>query len=128
MRRYLAVAVAVLALLGALAPPVFAQAPAPKVTIEGLVDQTMTYTKNMSIYDNDLTRDKDKTWNARMRGNLYITGEVGKVKAFTFLKHDVSYGSATGGAYGVPFHQGPFGLTDGNLQAEVQGLIDLVEL
>ena len=128
MRRYLAVAVAVLALLGALAPPVFAQAPAPKVTIEGLVDQTMTYTKNMSIYDNDLTRDKDKTWNARKRGNLYITGEVGKVKAFTFLKHDVSYGSATGGAYGVPFHQGPFGLTDGQLQAEVQGLIDLVEL
>ena len=128
MRRHLAVAVAVLALLGALAPPVFAQAPAPKVTIEGLVDQTMTYSSNMSIYDLDLTRDHDKSWNGRTRGNLYFTAEVGKVKAFTFIKHDVSYGSTTGAAYGVPFHNGPFGLTDGNLQAEVQGLVDLVEL
>ena len=128
MRRYLSVAVAVLAFLGVLAPPAFAQAPAPKVTIEGLVDQTFTYSNNMSIYDLDLTRSFDKSWNGRTRGNLYITGEVGKVKAFTFLKHDVSYGTTTGGQYGVPFHQGPFGLTDGQLQAEIQGLVDLVEL
>src|SRR5207247_1945710 len=83
MRRYLAVAVAVLALLGALAPPVFAQAPAPKITIEGLVDQTFTYSKNMSIYDQDVTRDKDRSWTGRTRGNLDITAEIGKVKAFT---------------------------------------------
>ena len=133
MRRYFAVAIAVFAFLGVLAPPAFAQAPAPKVTIEGLVDQTMSYTNNISIYDNDVTRAHDKNWNARMRGNLYITGEVGKVKAFIFLKNDIAYGSATGGSYGrgsdgKSLGGGPFGTTDGNLQAEIQGSTDLVEL
>src|SRR5207245_7981591 len=68
MRRGLTVAFAVLALLGVLAPPVFAQAPAPKVTIEGFIDQTTTAEQNMSIYDTDVTRSKDSEWHGRDGG------------------------------------------------------------
>ncbi len=128
MRRYLAVAVAVLAFLGALAPPAFAQAPAPKVTIEGLVDQTMTYSKNMSIYDLDVTRDHDKSWTGRTRGNLYFTAEVGKVKAFTEIRHEFLYGGAGSRGQAVnPGGAGPFGVNNGTLQAEISA-IDMVQL
>jgi hypothetical protein len=51
MRRLLILAVALVALVGMLAPPAMAQAPAPKVTITGLIDQIGTYNRNMSVYD-----------------------------------------------------------------------------
>ena len=49
MRRTLVVVLAVLGVLGVLAPSAFAQAPAPKVTIDGFLDQTTSWSNNMSI-------------------------------------------------------------------------------
>ena len=49
MRRSVVVVLAVLVTLGMLAPPSFAQAPAPKVTINGLVDFVTSAYKNWSI-------------------------------------------------------------------------------
>ena len=60
MRRLLVLAVALVAVLGMLAPPAMAQAPAPKVTITGFIDNVGTYTRNMSTYDFNLNRDNDR--------------------------------------------------------------------
>ena len=59
MRRLLVLAVTLVAVLGIMAPPVMAQAPAPKVTITGFIDELGTYTRNMSIYDLDYNRAND---------------------------------------------------------------------
>ena len=66
MRRIVVVATAVVALLGALSPPVSAQAPAPKVTITGLIDTVTLGTKNG--FDGNYSRTDDSTWHARNRG------------------------------------------------------------
>jgi len=137
MRRSLTVAFAVLALLGVLAPPVFAQAPAPKVTIEGFIDQTTTWDHNMSIYDTDVTNRKDDQWYGRERGRFQITGEVGKVKGVFLFEHDAQFGSSSGRQYGAA-SEGcnavstttigcPFGRGDGSLQTEF-GRLEIVWL
>ena len=46
MRRVTVTAVLALAILAMLAPPGFAQAPAPKVTISGLFDQITSMGRN----------------------------------------------------------------------------------
>ncbi len=43
MRRIFVLALAALALLGVMTPDAFAQAPTPKFTISGLIDQVGTY-------------------------------------------------------------------------------------
>src|SRR5262245_115086 len=48
MRRTLVLALTALALLGALVPDAFAQAPTPKFLINGLIDQIGTYAVNTS--------------------------------------------------------------------------------
>jgi len=95
MRRLLILAVALVAILGILAPPAMAQAPAPKVTITGLIDQVGTYTKNMSNYDNNLNRSHDAQLYGRTRGRFDVIGEVGKAKAVLGLEID-SYWGQTG--------------------------------
>jgi len=134
MRRGLTVAFAVIALLGVLAPPVFAQAPAPKVTIEGFIDQTTTAEQNMSIYDTDVTRSKDSEWYGRERGRFQITGEVGKVKGVFLFEHDANFGTSSGRSYadaqeGSPTGAGagPFGRGDGSLNTEF-GRLEIVWL
>ncbi len=93
MRRYLVVALAVLTLLGVLSPPAFAQAPAPKVTITGAVDQVSSLGQN--IYDGNQTRTGDNEWYARMRFRPDITAEVGKAKVVLGLEIDTVYGQVS---------------------------------
>jgi len=95
MRRLLVLAVALVAILGVLAPPVMAQAPAPKVTITGLIDQVGTYTKNMSQYDANLNIGRDTQLYGRTRGRFDFIGEVGKAKAVLGIEID-SYWGQTG--------------------------------
>src|SRR2546426_5829871 len=95
MRRLLILAVALVAILGILAPPAMAQAPAPKVTITGLIDQVGTYTKNMSQYDTNLNIDRDRQLYGRTRGRFDFIGEVGKAKAVLGIEID-SYWGQTG--------------------------------
>lgn len=90
MRRIVVVATAVVALLGALSPPVSAQAPAPKVTINGLIDTVTLGTKNG--FDGNYARTDDSTWHARNRGVFTITGEVGKAKGVLALEIDLGWG------------------------------------
>ena len=97
MRRLLVFAVTLVAVLGILAPPVMAQAPAPKVTITGFIDELGTYTKNMSQYDHSYDRASDTTAYGRTRGRFDIIGEVGKAKAVFGFELDMYYGQ-TGNA------------------------------
>jgi len=92
MRRLLVLAVTLVAVLGVLAPPAIAQAPAPKVTITGFIDQIGTYTSNMSQYDNDYNRKGDTQAYGRTRGRFDVIGEVGKAKAVLGLELDMYYG------------------------------------
>ena len=63
MRRMLVLSLALMALLGFVAPPdVFAQAaaPTPKATITGFVDNVGTFAQNLSGYDNNQNRSKHR--------------------------------------------------------------------
>jgi hypothetical protein len=92
MRRLLILAVALVAVLGMLAPPAMAQAPAPKVTITGFIDEIGTFGKNLSDYDNNYSRQKDTQATGRTRGRFDIIGEVGKAKAVLGIELDAMYG------------------------------------
>lgn len=92
MRRLLLLTVVLVAFVGFLAPPVMAQAPAPKVTITGMIDQIGTYTRNMSQYDNNYNRAGDVQSYGRTRGRFDIIGEVGKAKGVLGLELDMYYG------------------------------------
>ena len=94
MRRLLAVAVAVVALFG-LVVPAMAQAPAPKVTITGTIDQIGTYTSNMSKYDLNYGRARDDEMYGRTRGRFDVVGEVGRAKAVLGLEIDAYYGQTS---------------------------------
>jgi hypothetical protein len=91
----------VLAILGMLAPPSFAQAPpAPKVTITGLVDFATSVYKNTMPGDaasGNITDDSDTGWYSRERGVFTVTGEIGKSKGVLALEFDF-----LNGAGGVP--------------------------
>ena len=72
--RGIVVVLAVLVCLGIVAPPSFAQAPAPKVTISGLVDFVTTAYKNLSHQQGqagtspaqpDVSNAKEKGWYSR---------------------------------------------------------------
>ena len=92
MRRLLVFAVALVAGLGMLAPPAMAQAPAPKVTITGFIDEIGTFGKNLSDYDLNYSRQKDTQATGRTRGRFDIIGEVGKAKAVLGIELDAMYG------------------------------------
>jgi len=95
MRRLLVIAVALVAVFG-MVVPAMAQAPAPKVTITGIIDQIGTYTSNMSKYDLNYGRAKDSELYGRTRGRFDIIGEVGKAKAVLGLEIDAYYGQSSG--------------------------------
>ena len=99
MRRGVTLAVAVLALLGVLAPPPAsaqapAAAPAPKVTINGLIDNVVTWGQN--AFDTNFAARKDSLWAARTRGVFTFTGEIGKAKGVLALELDYGYGQVSG--------------------------------
>jgi len=77
MRRFLVKALFTFVVLAMLAPPVFAQAPAPKVTITGLFDQITSAGRN--FYDGNLTRTSDREWYARTRFRPDFEFSVGPV-------------------------------------------------
>jgi hypothetical protein len=105
MRRLVVLAVALVAVLGVVAPAM-AQAPAPKVTITGLIDQIGTYSRNMSIYDSNYNRSKDELTYGRTRGRFDVIGEIGKAKAVLGLEIDMYYGQT--------------GSSDNNIQGDAQ--------
>src|ERR1700730_6248812 len=97
MRRMLILSLALLALVGFLAPPAaFAQAPAgapaPTFTITGFIDNVTTYTHNISGYDSNLNRSRDNQWYGRIRGRFDIIGQVGPAKAVFGFEIDAYWG------------------------------------
>jgi hypothetical protein len=72
-------AVLAFVILAILAPPAFAQAPAPKVTITGLFDQITS--AGWNFYDGNLTRTSDREWTAHVRFRPDFEFAVGRVKA-----------------------------------------------
>jgi hypothetical protein len=98
MRRILFLSLALVALLGFVAPPeVSAQAtaPTPKFTITGLIDSVGTWTQNMSANDLNLNRNRDHQLYGRTRGRFDIIGEVGAAKGVFGFEID-SYWGQTG--------------------------------
>jgi hypothetical protein len=90
MLRFLVAAVLTLVTLVALAPPGFAQAPVPKVTISGLFDQVTSMGRN--TYDGNLTRNSDSEWYGRTRFRPDFEFAVGRVRAVLGLEIDLAYG------------------------------------
>src|SRR5256885_1885380 len=90
MRKFLVIAVFAFVTVAMLAPPVLAQAPAPKVTITGLFDQVTSFGKNYS--DGNASRDSDHEWYARTRFRPDFTFEVGRTKAVLGIEIDLTYG------------------------------------
>ena len=98
MRKFVVTIVVVLVSLAMLAPPGFAQAPAPKVTINGLVDFVTSAYKNASHSTGapgqpDITDGREKGWYSRERGVFTLTGEVGRVKGVWAIELDFSNGA-----------------------------------
>jgi hypothetical protein len=89
--------VAIAAMLAS-ASPALAQAPGPKVTITGLIDNLANFNRNSSMThsDFDITRKQDEAY-ARTRGRFDVIGEVGRAKAVLGLEIDMLYGQ-TGAA------------------------------
>src|SRR5499427_9170890 len=95
MRKMLILSLALLALLGFVAPPdVFAQAaaPTPKATITGFIDNVGTWTQNMSTSDFNWNRNRDHQTYGRTRGRFDIVGEVGQAKAVFGFEIDAYWG------------------------------------
>lgn len=99
MRRTLLVVLALIAAVGLLAPPVMAQAPAPKVTINGLIDFSASISKNW--IDADVTNARDQYSYTRQRGRIDIIGEVGKSKMVWGIELDFSNGQSSVAAPGT---------------------------
>jgi len=95
MRRMLVLSLALMALLGFVAPPdVFAQAaaPTPKATITGFIDNVGTFTQNLSSSDLNWGRNRDHQVYGRTRGRFDIVGEVGQAKAVFGFEIDAYWG------------------------------------
>src|SRR5215467_8046344 len=98
MRRILFLSLALVALLGFVAPPdVFPQAaaPAPKFTITGLIDNVGTWTQNISSQDANVNRNRDHQFYGRTRGRFDIIGEVGQAKGVFGFEIDAYWGQTS---------------------------------
>jgi hypothetical protein len=93
MRTILAAVLSVVVILGLAVSPGFAQPPAPKVTINGLVDFATSIYKN--VRDSDITNDTDEGWYSRERGVFTFTGEIGKAKGVMALEFDFTNGQGS---------------------------------
>ena len=124
MRKVLTTAVFAVVALAMLAPPVLAQAPAPKVTINGLFDQVTTAGRN--FYDGNYGRDNDREWYARTRFRPDFTFEVGRTKAVLGLEIDLMYGQGGSNDGGFPGNvSGAPGGFAGGTKAATNGALDL---
>jgi hypothetical protein len=124
MRRVLVTAVLAIVAIATLAPSVFAQAPAPKVTITGLFDQVTTAGRN--FYDGNYGRDNDREWYARTRFRPDFTFEVGRTKAVLGIEIDLMYGQGGSNDGGFPGNvSGAAGGFAGGTKAATNGALDL---
>lgn len=138
MRRSVVVVLAVLAIVGILAPPSFAQAPAPKVTINGLVDFVTTAYKNWSqsggaangqLGQPDVTNNREKGWYSRERGVFTLTGEIGKVKGVWAIELDFTNGAgnvntSNNGSQGVVGVTASGTSANFDLDTDIQGAVE----
>ena len=144
-RTSLAVLMVALALVALAAPMAYAQAPATKVTINGIIDSVSSLSRNMSTVDLNYSRTGDKEWYARSRGRFDIIGEIGKARAVLGLEIDATWGqtgnadsaaagsfacaanTGTGGIAGaVTCPQQRFGAQGGfDLNTDVPGIIEI---
>jgi hypothetical protein len=99
MRQKFVFVLAAIALVGFLAPPVMAQAPAPKVTVTGLIQFAASISKNWN--DVDVTNPKDTLSYTRERGRFDIIGEIGKSKVVWGVELDFHNGFGTTSQAGV---------------------------
>jgi hypothetical protein len=121
MRRSLLTAVLTLVILVTLAPPGFAQAPVPKVTISGLFDQVTSMGRN--TYDGNLTRNSDSEWYGRTRFRPDFEFAVGRVRAVLGLEIDLAYGQMGPNDGGFPGNNsGQSGGSAGNAAAPAGAL------
>jgi len=121
-----------------LAPPAFAQAPAPKVTITGLVDFVTTAYKNWSHNSNqaggvpgqpDVTNSGEKGWYSRERGVFTLTGEVGRVKGVWAIELDFTNGAgnfntSNNGSLGVVGVTSSGTSANFDLDTDIQGAVE----
>jgi hypothetical protein len=94
MKRMLALTLSALALVALAVPMAFAQAPEPKVTINGLIDNVTSYSQNIANYNGGVLNRHDSMWWGRSRAVLYINGEVGKAKGVVAFELDHVWGQA----------------------------------
>jgi len=95
MRRSVAFLFRALSFAGLLAPTetlAQASAPTPTVSITGFIDNNMTFTSNVSSFDANLGRNRDKQWYGRTRGRFDIVGEVGPAKGVFGFEIDAYWG------------------------------------
>src|SRR5438093_5372274 len=124
MKRVSFLLFAALLVLAVTAPSVFAQAPVPKVTINGLFDQVTSMGRN--FYDGNLTRDNDREWYARTRFRPDFTFEVGRVKAVLGLEIDLMYGQGGSNDGGFPGNSsGAAGGFTGGTKSATNGALDI---
>jgi hypothetical protein len=136
MRRFTVSVVLAFAILVMLAPPGFAQAPAPKVTISGLFDQVTSMGRN--TYDGNFTRNSDSEWYGRTRFRPDFEFAVGRVKAVLGLEIDLQYGqsgtndggfpgntSGSAGGFGAGASGGRAGQTPPGCKVNTNGCLDI---
>src|SRR5262245_43790484 len=140
MRRSALILLAVLVGLGLLAPPSFAQAPAPKVTINGLVDFVTSAYMGMAQSNQTGAISPDQPtlslgnakqgWYSRERGVFTLTGEVGRVKGVWAVELDFTNGAGNFNASSQPGSLTTVGVahtgTSANfdLDTDVQGAVE----
>jgi hypothetical protein len=98
MKRFIVLTLAVVALVGTMAPGAFAQAPpaAPplKFDINGFLDTISSMSKNLR--DLNFTRSGDTEWYARNRGRFNIEGRAGTAVVVWGIEIDSSWGTSSG--------------------------------
>jgi hypothetical protein len=98
MRKTVLALLAVFVALAMLAPPALAQAPAPKVTINGLIDNISSWSRNMSNTDVNYDTSTDSEWYGRTRLRPDLTAEVGSTKFVLGVEVDFHWGNFEGTA------------------------------
>src|SRR5262249_15756682 len=79
-----------------------ATGPTPKVTINGLVDNVTSWSRNMSLVDVNTSRI-DSEWYARTRVRPDIIGDLGTTKFVPGLEIDFTWGSTCPSGTDVDF-------------------------
>ena len=133
-RTSLAVLMIALAIVALAAPLAFAQAPAPKVTINGLIDNVTSYSQNISNFNGGIFNRGDSMWYMRTRGRFDFIGEVGKAKGVLGIELDHVFGQSgsndstivSAGAAATTAVNTGFG-TDGSfdLNTDSRGIIEI---